>query len=49
MRLLIAAAALLLVAGCGTDTTDSATDGGGATKPEMPSDIQSAFVFLVGV
>ena len=49
MRLLVAAAALLLVAGCGTDTTDSATDGGGATKPEMPTAIPAAVGSVVGL
>ncbi len=49
MRTLIAVACLVLVAACGTDTTDSATDGGGATKPEMPTGTLAADGPVVGL
>ena len=49
MRTLMAVACLVLVAACGTDTTDSATDGGGATKPEMPTGTPAADGPVVGL
>jgi hypothetical protein len=49
MRALIAVACLVVVAACGTETTDSATDGGGATTPEMPTEIPAADGPVVGL
>jgi hypothetical protein len=49
MRSLLAVAALLLVAGCGTDTVDSATDGGSASKPDMPTEVPAADGPVVGL
>jgi hypothetical protein len=49
VRALIAVAALLLVAACGTDTTDSATDGGDSSKPELPTAVPGADGPVVGL
>jgi hypothetical protein len=47
MRSVIAVSVLLLVAACGTDTADSATDGGSA--PPMPTEIPAADGPVVGL
>jgi hypothetical protein len=49
MRSVLPVAAVLLVAACGTGTTDSATDGGGATKTDMPTAIPAADESVVGL
>jgi hypothetical protein len=48
MRLLIAAASLLLVAACGSDAGDTAKDPGGST-PAMPTSIPAADGPVVGL
>ena len=48
MRLLVAVAALLLVAGCGADTSDTATDAGGEA-PAVPTAIPAADSPVVGL
>jgi len=50
MRALIALASLVLVTACGTDTADSASDdGGGTSKPAMPTQIPAADGPVVGL
>jgi hypothetical protein len=49
MRAFLAVACLLLVAACGTDSADSASDTGGGSKPEMPTSIPPADGPVVGL
>ncbi len=49
MRAFMAAASLLLVAACGTDTADSVADTVGDPKPEMPTAIPAADGPVVGL
>jgi hypothetical protein len=49
VRALIAVAALLLIAACGTATTDAATDGGDSSKPELPTAVPGADGPVVGL
>jgi hypothetical protein len=49
MRFLLAIAVLLLVTACGTDSADSASDGGGTSKPAMPTEVPAADGPVVGL